>query len=121
MSKKKIANTVSDPTLPKTPITLDGTEYFLCFDLGALAEAEQAFLREGHNVNLLAALPVLNLTNARVIFAASIRKFQPEISYEEAVAMVTLKNVFVIANTIYDAWNQSQPEPETLPTQAVAE
>jgi hypothetical protein len=119
MKTRKVAGTPADPTLPKTPITIGGTTYDLCFDLGALAEAEQALNREGHNVNLLAALPVMNLANVRVIFAAAIRKFHPEITFEQAMAMITLQNVYLIANAVSEAWQAALPEPEPVPTEAV--
>lgn len=121
MKTRKIAGTSADPTLPKTPIEIDGKTYDLCFDLGALAEAEQAINREGHQVNLLAALPVLNLTNVRLIFAAALRKFHPEVGYDEAVSMVTLANVYAIASVIAEAWKAALPEPEPVPTEAAAE
>ena len=112
MSKRKIAGTPTDPTLPKTPVNIDGKEYTLCFDLGALAEAEAAILAEGHQVNLLAALPVLNLSNVRLIFAAAIRKFHPDVTFSQAVAMVTLRNVYALAQVIADAWKAAIPEVE---------
>lgn len=121
MKQRKVAGTAIDPTLPKTPIEINGKTYDLCFDLGALAEAEQALNREGHHVNLLAALPVLNLTNVRVIFAAAIRKFHPEISYDEAVGMITFLNLYAIANIIAEAWKAALPEPEPVPVEAAAE
>ena len=124
MSKvRKVAGTPADPTLPKTPITIDGVEYNLCFDLGALAEAEAALNREGHSVNLLAALPNINLSNTRLIFACAIRKFHPLLAFDEAVALVTLGNVYAVATTIVEAWQAAmpEPEPEPVPTEAVAE
>src|SRR5579875_2429828 len=114
---KQIAGTTIDPTLPTTPITIEGTTYHLCFDLGALAEAEQALNREGHQVNLLAALPHLTLANVRIIFAAAIRKYHPEIGYHQAISMVTLANVYAIATAIAAAWTEAVPEPEEEPAQ----
>jgi len=113
MKTRKIAGTPADPTLPKTSITIDGTDYDLCFDLGALAEAEAALNAEGRDVNLLAALPTLNLSNTRLIFAAALRTFHPRISYDEAVSMVTLANVYLIAQAIQDAWKAALPEVKT--------
>ena len=109
---KKVSGTVLDPTLPKTPITIDGTEYNLCFDLGALATAEADINAAGHEVNLLAALPQLNLANTRVIFAAALRTFHPDISFDHAVKMVSFANVYTIANAIAEAWQSALPEPE---------
>lgn len=112
MTKRKIAGSIIDPTLPKTPITIDGKEYNLCFDFGALAEAEAAFNAQGYAVNLLAALPSLNLSSTRIIFAASLRNFQADIDYKDAVKLVTLKNVYTIADAVINAWKEALPEPE---------
>ena len=111
-TKKKVAGTIHDATLPKTAIKIGDKEYNLCFDFGALSTAETELNKEGHEVNLLAVLPVLNLSNTRVIFAAALRTFHPDITFEQAVGMVNFGNVYVIANAIADAWKQALPEPE---------
>lgn len=116
---RKISGTQTDPTMPKTPITIDGKEYNLCFDFGALAEAESALTAEGHNVNLLAALPQFNLSNTRIVFAAALRTFHPEIGYEQAFGMVNFGNVYTIAGVIADAWEASLPKPESKPGNAL--
>lgn len=107
---RKVAGTPVDPTLPRTPITINGRDYDLCFDLGALASAESALISAGHEVNLLAALPTPNLSNVRIIFACAIRAFHPDIDFNEAVGMVTLTNVYSIANAIAQAWQAALPE-----------
>lgn len=112
MTKRKIADTPIDPTLPNTPIEIDGKKLDLCFDLGALAEAEDHFLREGKDVNILTALPRLNLSNVRVLFAASLRKFHPEYTFDAAVKLVTLANLYLITNLIQQAWQDAMPEAE---------
>ena len=116
MAKVRKAN----PTLPKSTITIGGVEYSLCFDFAALAEAESAFTRAGHEVNLLAALPQLNLSNTRIIFACALHAFHPEVGYEQALAMVTFQNVYIIAAAIADAWQKALPEPESKEKNAPA-
>ena len=111
MAKRKIVNTPADPTLPKTPIEINGQVYNLCFDLGALAEAESALIAEGHDVNLLQALPVLNLSSVTVIFACAIQKFHPEIGYEQATKLITFPTLYIVAGAIQAAWAASLPEP----------
>lgn len=109
---RKVANTVADPTLPKTPIEIGGKTYFLCFDLGALAEAEQHFMRQGLDVNLMRALPGANLNSIRVLFPCALHKFHPEILFADAQAMITILNVYKVGETIQDAWNSAVPETE---------
>ncbi len=110
--------TKPDPTQPDYELTLGDHTYSLCFDFGSLAEAESKFLRQGHNVNLLAALPELNLSSTRLLFAASLHKFHPEVKYEDAVAMVTLANVFSIAEAIANTWTKSLPQSPQVPVEA---
>jgi len=116
MKKRKIANTVADSTLPKTPITIGGKTYNLCFDLGALSEAETLINAEliranrSDLINLLFALPVQNLANTRKIFACGIRTFHPELSYEEALKLLTVDALYEAATAIRLAWTAANPE-----------
>lgn len=115
--QRKIAGTSADATLPKTPIEIRGKEYFLCFDLGALAEAETVInfelARQGRSdlVNLLYALPAQNLASTRIIFAAAVRTFHPELSFEEARQLPALEDLYTVAVKVREAWNQSRVEP----------
>lgn len=106
-----------DPSLPFSVITLGGNEYRMCFDLGALAEAEESLVAKGHDVNLLAALPRLNLNSTRILFAASLYAFQPEISFQQALALVTPQSLFQVASAVVDAWKESMPEPDVSASQ----
>lgn len=125
MTKRKIAGTVADPTLPKTPVTIGEKTYSLCFDFGALAEAETAInadllrARSDYQVNLLNALPTQNLANTRILFAAALRTFHPEIDFDEACKMPDAPALFTVASAIRDAWVAAMPAPEQAadPTQ----
>lgn len=116
--KRETAGTPADPTLPKTPVEIGGVTYQLCFDLGALAEAEAELLRQGHEVNLLRALPVLNLSSVREIFPCALKKFHPELAFEHAQALVTLRSVYTIAGAILAAWEAANAEPSPDPPEA---
>lgn len=111
MKKRTIAGTAADPTLPKTPITIKGKTYDLCFTFGALAEAETSInvelARKGstESVNMLYQFPMPNLANTRACFAAALRTFHPEISFADAIEMVTPSTIVVISSTIMAAWN----------------
>jgi hypothetical protein len=112
MTKRKVENTTEDPTLSKTPVEINGKTYHLCFDLGSLAEAESHFKAQGHEVNLLRALPQLDLSNIMVIFPCALRKFHPDVKFAHAQSMVTLQNVYGIAAMIAAAWGEAIPKPE---------
>lgn len=122
--KREIAGTPADPTLPKTPVEVGGKTYNLCFDLGALAEAEQAINAELYRagrkdyVNLLSALPQQNLACTRIVFAAAVRKFHPELGFEAALELVGINDLLTIALAIKDAWEASTPLPAANPIPA---
>lgn len=110
MSKRAISNTTADPTLAVTPVVIGDKEYKLCFDYGALAEAEAHYNAQGHNVNLLFSLPKFSLESVRINFACSVRKFHPELSFEDACKLVTIKSMTAIANAVATAWYAEMPE-----------
>ncbi|SRR5579883_642892 len=112
---RKIAGTSADPTLPKTPVTVSGKTYNLCLDMGALAEAETAINQEAGSldaINLLSALPVLNLANLRIIFAAALRTFHPDISFEEGKKLIAYDDLVEVLVKVQEAWASSVPAPE---------
>lgn len=122
--ERKIAGTVADPTLPKTPVTIGGKTYNLCFDLGALAEAEAAMNEHvkkaggSEFANLLSNLYPLNLANTRILFAAGVRKFHPEIGFDEAMALLNPANILVAATAVamaYAAASKLDVEEENPP------
>lgn len=128
MSKRETAGTIHDATLPRTPVRVNGKEYTLCFNLGALSEAETAinaeYAREKlpDRVNLLIALTDLNLRNTRILFAAALRTFHPEMSFREAQELPTLPDLFRVISAIETAWTASTSDSETSerPTEPVA-
>jgi hypothetical protein len=123
MNKRQIAGTVSDTTLPRVPIKLRGREYNLCFDLGALAEAESVINAElvkaksPDRVNLLVSLSTLDLRNVRILFAAAVRTFHPELGFDEARDLLALGDIFRIVAAIESAWSASVAEPEPRPSE----
>lgn len=96
--------------LPKTPIEIDGTTYNLCFDFRALREAENAYKAEGHHSNLLVTFRNFDFESVSLVFPCAVRRFHPELSWEQAQAMVHLGSVFDIGNAIAAAWLEAQPK-----------
>jgi hypothetical protein len=119
MATRRIAGTIADATLPKTPITIAGREYNLCFDLGALAEAETAInaelVKAGRSdyVNLLFALPAQNLASTRIVFAAALRTFHPDIDFDAAKKMIALEDLYAVALKVREAWQAARVDDET--------
>lgn len=107
--KRRIAQTVLDPTLPTTSVMIQGKEYFLCFDLGALAEAKHHFARQGIAVNVLQALAALDVDNLMVLFPCAVHKHHPELSFEDAQKLLSIPVLYALSNAVATAWAQSMP------------
>jgi hypothetical protein len=116
-----IAGTIGDASLTRTPVTVKGKEYDLCFDLGALSEAESAINAEyakaklPDRVNLLVALTDFNLRNTRILFAAALRTFHPEISFQEALELPAIPDLYRVISAIEEAWTASTADAEHPP------
>lgn len=104
-------NNIVDATLPKTPITIGGKTYEMCLDLGALSKAEQELVAEGNDVKLLLCLPPITLQSLRILFAASLRQFQPDLPYKDALQLLNLGNVQDAYSVVVKAWNAAMAEP----------
>jgi hypothetical protein len=117
--KREITGTIDDATLPRTPIVLRGKEYNLCFTIAALSEAEITINAERERaklperVNLLAAMTELNLRNVVVLFAAALRTFHPEISFNDAMELPQFgTDIFRVLAAIEAAWIAATPPAE---------
>ena len=96
---------------PKTPVLIDGRRYDLCWSLGAVAAAQEAFERRGVEVNLLDGLPALNLANVRTMWPYTLRKYHPGLAQGAATALVTWTSVYPIAVALRAAWQAGAPVP----------
>lgn len=115
---KKTPTTTPDPTLPFTPITIDGKEYKMVFQHAALALAEDKLLAKGYEVNLLISYLRRTFSSMRVLFAASLVAYHPEVDFNEAQNWVTHDNILEIIQAVDAAWKKSMPEPvKSDPTQ----
>lgn len=110
MSKKKPQEKI-DPLLPFTPIEIDGQAYKMCFDLGAIAAAEEHLIALGCDANLFRAMVSLTFSRVRILFAVSIHVYHPEVDFEECKTWVTKENFTEIVIAIKNAWALSSPEP----------
>ena len=111
---KVAKNPAIDPTLPKVEIILDGKTRYLCFTFGALALAERKLREQGITANLLHALDLSNLDASRVVpllFAALITH-SPNVTIEEVISLVTLRNLGTIFEGIATAYGASLSVPE---------
>ena len=101
-----------NPTQKTTSINLAGREYKLVFDFDAIAEAEDLLDRP-----ILSGLtkrefdhPRINLV--RGFFFAAALKHQPDLTYEQAKALVTPQAMPSIWAECLGAWAASMAKPE---------
>ena len=123
--KKKIeaSTTVADkpaPDVSNIPVEMGSKTYNLCFEFIELGKAETWFRSQGHRFNLLFALPDLTLDNIRIVFPCAAHKHHPELTWEEAQALVTMESAYPIATAIVQAWDRSGAKP-TVPAPVGAE
>jgi len=101
-----------NPVKPTVKLTLVGTEYRLVFDFESIAEAEDIT-----NVPLLSGLytsdavkPKINFL--RAFFFACAHSEQPNLTFEQAKALVTQQTFGLVWMKVLEAWKLSQPEAE---------
>jgi hypothetical protein len=114
MSKVKVANNPEfDSALPKTPMTLGGETYYLCYTFGALSLAEAMIRKTGVQCNILKSLDVMNLGAAELeaLLFAGLITHKPKITFEEASALITLRNVYLISESIATAYIAALADP----------
>jgi hypothetical protein len=114
-----VASEKIDPTLPFTEIVIDGKTYKMCLDFGALAEAERELEKTDPTVSLLECSWGLGkLQNLRVLFAASLRLYHPQMSVAERMALVTWGNAGTVLVKVRIAQGMFAPEAEANPPEA---
>lgn len=101
-----------DPTLLTSTVTIKGKEYTLCFDLLSLARAEHELRKAGHDVNLFEILPVDTAERLLTMFAVALRRFHPDIPFEDALRIPGLGSFYQLRLAVVDAWRRSLEEPE---------
>ena len=98
---------------PAYPVIVGGETYRLCLEFDAMADAETAIRREGHNINLITAFGSgFTLAGTRTLFAAGLRHFHPEVSYARACEMLTFPYAVVAAATIARVLTKDLPDAQ---------
>lgn len=103
---------MSNPTAPATPLHIRGIDYSLTWDFQAIADAEELLGRSlitGLSQKDLKAPPI-KLVQAMLY--ACLRKNHPTITFPQAQAMVTLKNIGKIWTAVTDTWVTAMNEPD---------
>lgn len=120
---RKIANTTADPTIEFAALEIDGETYRLCYDFGAIAEAEKLT-----GCNLLQGIAYILVNGAtasqfRGLFYAALRKAHPKMTIAEADRLVRIDTMADIRTAIETAYTLSMPEAKRIredPTEGVA-
>jgi hypothetical protein len=103
---------MANPTAPATPLHICGTDYTLTWDFQAIADAEEILGRSlitGLSQRDLKAPPIKLVQG---MLYACIRKNHPAVTFAEARAMVTLKNIGKIWTAVTDTWVTAMNEPD---------
>lgn len=105
-----------DPTVPFTPIDINGVTYKMCFDIRSLILAERKLneaVRVGDpKIDIAVTFRELNLENTCILFAASLQRFHPEISFDDALNLITMPVVSRVTNAVVAAWVAALPQPD---------
>ncbi len=94
-----------NPTKPTVTLTVAGTHYELAFDFESIALAEEITERplitglRGKDITA----PTVSLV--RAMLYATMHSYDASVTYDEAKALVTRKNLGSIWNTVLEAWS----------------
>jgi hypothetical protein len=91
------------PEPSKTPIEINGRTYDMCFDFAELAKAERLYRSQGHQFNLMFAMPEFTFGSLQVVFPCLVRTHHPELTWEQAQELVTLQSASAIALAVAGA------------------
>jgi len=100
------------PEKPVVKLSLDGTDYKLCYDFEAIAEVEELLdkplitgIREKD-----VRTPTVSLV--RAMFFATAHAHHPALTFAQAKHLVTRDTLVAVWTKVLEAWTASQPEPE---------
>jgi hypothetical protein len=104
--KKDVQEKYPFPLAPEKALTLGGKKYRLCLDFGVIREAEEALLETGIRINLLRSLDfkALGARSLPEVFFAALRRYQPEMTFEDVCALITLDSAIAIFEAVGDAY-----------------
>ena len=112
---KKLNMKPPDPLLPYATAVINGKTYKVCLEIGALARAKADLRANGIKVNILFSLDFddMDVDVIPAVFYASLREFHPEVTMEEAFALVTMKTITIIFKALAEAFQKAMaPEGE---------
>ncbi|MDE2099255.1 MAG: hypothetical protein KGL39_18520 [Patescibacteria group bacterium] len=118
--KKKAQRVIPDPTIPDVTVEIDGERFRLCFDFGALAIAKAKLRAAKVDVNILHSIDfsAADVDTIPALFFAASQKFQPDLSWEHARELVTLRTVDAIGVGLFSAYRAAMAEPAKNPQRA---
>lgn len=96
-----------NPLLPKVPLTVGDETYTLAYDFNAIAQAEEL---TGLNLFTSFDFQRLSVVKFRAMLFASLLKYHPKITLEQAGDLITSKNLAEITIAMVEAWHGSRPD-----------
>jgi hypothetical protein len=97
-----------DPTLPDVSLVIDGRKYQLCFDLNALVLIQKKI---GKNI-LIEQVSLTEPETMRTVLWGALLRESPDLTEEQAGALVTTANWGATVKATLAALGASQAEPE---------
>lgn len=104
----------------KVPIEIDGKTFFMSFVFADLAKAERHFKRQGHRPQLLIDLPQNTLDSVCSVFPCLVHTHHPELTWEQAQALVTLNSAYPIVIAIAQAYDRAGGGVAAVPPSVIA-
>jgi hypothetical protein len=101
-------------TLKTTTLTIRKKEYSLHLDFAVLSTTESVLRKSGIQANLLQSLNLSELDAAglaAMLFAA-LRRDQPEMTYLDALALITLPHLNKVFEALLAAYVVAQKDPD---------
>lgn len=123
-----VGNPELDATVPDISLELGGKTYHLLFKFSSLSIAEKKLHAAGIRISLLVARSVTfwDASNLPYIFFAALQAHHPEITLEQADAMLTFENCGEVLDKLFEAHQAALParrevasdDPMTAPATA---
>lgn len=114
---------VQNPVIDTAVIEIDGERFELCFDFGAMARVKAELREHGIRMNLLRSLDLgeLDVDTLPVLFFATARARHPDLTWERAQALVTVRTAAGLIDALVQAYKVAMEPAKADPPLAATE
>lgn len=115
-TRKRAARAASKPApvQPSTLIEIGGRTYQLGFTYGSIRSAKLALRARGIELNLMRSfgLAEIDADTLPELFFAALRVHHPDVTFEDALSLISVRNCLRVAEAIATAYIASMSDPE---------